>query len=75
MRLILAAVKLFTAHCIRHHVASRLADSRKATHRQIQMFLGHMNIRTTETYLHELDMDRDIVDAFDDPEEEKQGVL
>lgn len=68
-----AGVKVFTAHCIRHHVASRLADSRKATHRQIQMFLGHMNIRTTETYLHELDMDRDIVDAFDDPEEEKRA--
>lgn len=43
-------------------------------HRQIQMFLGHMNIRTTETYLHELDMDRDIVDAFDDPEKDGKAI-
>lgn len=55
----------FTAHCIRHHVASRLSDSRKATHRQIQQFLGHMNLRTTETYLHELQVDHDILNAFD----------
>ncbi|BDQ36362.1 hypothetical protein SYK_07220 [Pseudodesulfovibrio nedwellii] len=57
--------KPFTAHAIRHHVASRFADSRKATHRQIQQFLGHMNIKTTETYLHELQVDHDILDAFD----------
>jgi integrase len=62
--------KPFTAHCIRHHVASRLADSRKATHRQIQQFLGHMNLRTTETYLHELQVDRDILAAFDVGDEE-----
>jgi hypothetical protein len=37
------------------------------------MLLGHMNIRTTKTYLHELDMDRDIVDAFDDSED--MGIL
>jgi Site-specific recombinase XerD len=64
--------KSFTAHCIRHHVASRFADSRKATHRQIQQFLGHMNLRTTETYLHELQVDHDILDAFDSPKDEKK---
>ncbi|XPV77706.1 MAG: tyrosine-type recombinase/integrase [Desulfovibrio sp.] len=60
----------FTAHCIRHHVASRMADSRKATHRQIQQFLGHMNLRTTETYLHDLQVDHDILDTFDDKPEQ-----
>ena len=63
--------KAFTAHCIRHHVASRFADSRKATHRQIQQFLGHMNLRTTETYLHELRVDHEILDAFDHDDEDQ----
>ncbi|WP_243546172.1 tyrosine-type recombinase/integrase [Pseudodesulfovibrio tunisiensis] len=64
--------KPFTAHCIRHHVASRFADSHKATHRQIQQFLGHMNLRTTETYLHELHVDHEILNAFDEEEKETQ---
>jgi integrase len=64
--------KPFTAHCIRHHVASRIADSRKATPRQIQQFLGHMNLRTTEIYLHELRVDHDILEAFDDPAEQQE---
>ncbi len=58
----------FTAHSIRHYVATHLVNSRKATHRQIQQFLGHMNIRTTETYLHELQIDHDILNAFDEDE-------
>jgi hypothetical protein len=36
-----------------------------STHRQIQQFLGHMNIRTTGTYRHELQIDHDILNAFD----------
>lgn len=63
--------KPFTAHCIRHHVASRFADSRKATPRQIQKFLGHMNLKTTERYMHELQVDHDILDAFE-PNESKE---
>jgi integrase len=61
-----ADVKPFTAHSIRHYIASAMADSRKATSRQIQNFLGHMNIRTTEIYLHDLRMDTDILTAFPD---------
>lgn len=60
--------KPFTAHAIRHHVASRISDSHKATTRQIQKFLGHMNVRTTEIYLHELHVDHSILDAFNTPE-------
>ncbi len=61
-----AKVPQFTAHSVRHYIASVMADSRKATSRQIQNFLGHMNLRTTEIYLHDLRMDTDILDAFPD---------
>lgn len=64
-----AGVERFTAHSIRHHVATRLKDSRKATTFQIKEFLGHMNLSTTETYLHELDVDRDVVALLDDDPE------
>jgi integrase len=67
-----AGVKPFTAHCVRHFIASAMADSRKATSRQIQQFLGHMNLRTTEIYLHELRTDVDILGAFpDEPVQER----
>lgn len=55
-----AKVPKFTAHGIRHHVATRLKDSRQATSYQIQAFLGHMNHSTTERYLHDLAVDRDV---------------
>jgi integrase len=55
-----AKVTKFTAHGIRHHVATRLKDSRQATSYQIQAFLGHMNHSTTERYLHDLAVDRDV---------------
>jgi integrase len=61
-----AEVKRFTAHCIRHFVATRLKDSRQATPFQIQNFLGHQNLSTTEKYLHELDIDRDVSAILDD---------
>lgn len=64
-----AGVPRFTAHSIRHHVATRLKDSRKATAFQIKEFLGHMNLSTTEKYLHELDVDRDIGTLLDDDPE------
>ena len=60
-----AGVKRFTAHCIRHFVATRLKDSRQATPFQIQHFLGHQSITTTEKYLHELDVDRGVVSILE----------
>lgn len=59
-----AGITRFTAHAIRHHVATRLKDSHKATSYQIQTFLGHMNHTTTERYLHELTVDRDVPDLL-----------
>jgi site-specific recombinase XerD len=66
-----AGVKVFTAHCIRHHVATRIKDSRKATTRQIQQFLGHKRLSTTEIYLHDLDVDRGILEAFENEDSQK----
>lgn len=63
-----AGVQRFTAHCVRHFVATRLKDSRQATPFQIQAFLGHQNLSTTERYLHELDVDRGVVGILDDSE-------
>lgn len=63
-----AQVQRFTAHCVRHFVATRLKDSRQATPFQIQAFLGHQNLSTTERYLHELDVDRGIAALLDDSE-------
>jgi len=62
----LAGVQRYTAHCIRHHIATRLKDSKKATAFQIKEFLGHKNLSTTEKYLHELDIDRDVAAILED---------
>ena len=50
-----AQVKRFTFHAIRHHVASVLQDSGKATLKELQLFLRHRRQTTTENYLHQLD--------------------
>lgn len=63
-----AGVKRFTAHCIRHFVATRLKDSRQATPFQIQNLLGHQNLSTTEKYLHELEVDREVSALLEDDE-------
>lgn len=47
-----AKVKPFGFHAIRHHVASVVNDSGKATTKQIQGLLGHKRQATTEIYLH-----------------------
>lgn len=47
-----AGVKPFTLHSIRHHVASILNDSGKASMKQIQTILRHRRQATTENYLH-----------------------
>lgn len=61
-----AGVKQFGFHAIRHHVASILADSGKATLGQIQRFLRHRRQGTTEHYLHELGRDqREVAEILD----------
>jgi len=50
-----ANVKPFGFHAIRHHVASILADSGEASLSQIQRFLRHLRITTTDNYIKTLD--------------------
>jgi integrase len=59
----------FTFHGIRHLAASKVMDSGKATVKQIQNFLGHLRLTTTDTYIHDLRVDQgvgDILDSFAD---------
>jgi len=50
-----ADVKNFGFHAIRHHVASILADSGKASLSQIQKMLRHRRSTTTDNYIKTLD--------------------
>jgi integrase len=50
-----AKVKTFGFHAIRHHVASILADSGKASLSQIQKMLRHRRSTTTDNYIKTLD--------------------
>ena len=50
-----ADVKVFGFHAIRHHVASILADSGKASLSQIQKMLRHKRTTTTDRYIKTLD--------------------
>lgn len=56
----------FTAHGLRHFVATRLMDSGRVTSFQVQNFLGHKNLSTTEKYLHELRIDRGMAEILDE---------
>lgn len=47
-----AEVPLFTAHSLRHFIATHFDDPRRA-----QKILGHSNLKTTEIYLHDLGVD------------------
>lgn len=55
-----AEVPLFTAHSIRHYVATHFNDPRRA-----QKMLGHGNLKTTEIYLHDLGVDTGLADVFE----------
>jgi len=56
-----AGVQHFTAHSLRHYVATYFSnDPRRA-----QKILGHNNLSTTEIYLHELGVDTGAIDVFE----------
>ena len=56
-----AGIPFFAAHSLRHFMATHFKDPRRA-----QKVLGHMNIRTTEIYLHDLGVDREAAGIFED---------
>lgn len=55
-----AGVAHFGAHSLRHFMATNFHDPYKA-----QKVLGHQNLRTTEIYLHDLEVDRGAADVFE----------
>jgi integrase len=57
----LAGVPYYSWHCIRHHVASLLADTHKESLPTIQKMLGHQNVTTTARYVQSLS--QDVVEA------------
>lgn len=56
-----AGVTHFGAHALRHYLATHFPDVRQA-----QKVLGHKHLKTTEIYLHDLGVDREAADVFED---------
>lgn len=52
-----AGVPYYSWHCIRHHVASLMADTYKESLPTIQKLLGHQNVNTTARYVQSLSQD------------------
>lgn len=61
-----AGVKLFTAHCLRHYIATHLTETNRIGIRETQRLLGHQNISTTEKYLQELALDKSLTHQIED---------
>ncbi|MFC1580875.1 tyrosine-type recombinase/integrase [Thermodesulfobacteriota bacterium] len=62
-----AGVRPFGFHAIRHHVASVLNNSGKASMKQIQVLLRHRRQSTTEIYLHTIGQGvRNAVEVLDE---------
>jgi site-specific recombinase XerD len=75
-----AKVKEFGFHAIRHHVASILADSGKASLSQIQKMLRHRRTTTTDNYIKTLDPQlRQVANVLDEQnnfdEKDKKGTM
>jgi len=49
-----AGVRRMEFHALRHYVARMVRDSKKATPFELQKFLGHQRLQTTEIYLRDL---------------------
>lgn len=65
-----AGVAHFSAHSLRHFMATHFDDPHRA-----QKVLGHKNLRTTEIYLHELGVDRKAANVFESITNEKKAYF
>ena len=60
-----AGVPHFSAHCLRHYIATHLTETKKVGVRETQKLLGHKNISTTEKYLQELSVDKSLISQIE----------
>lgn len=60
-----AGVPHFSAHSLRHFIATYLTETNKVGVRETQKLLGHKNISTTEKYLQELSIDTSLISQIE----------